>query len=41
MSMPEIATALGISLSTAEREWRFARAWLAEAIEGRSPQPGG
>ena len=35
MSMPEIATALGTSLSTIEREWRFARAWLAEALEGR------
>jgi RNA polymerase sigma factor (TIGR02999 family) len=35
LTMPEAADALGVSLSTAEREWRFARAWLATAIEGR------
>lgn len=28
----EVARTLGISRSTVEREWRFARAWLAEAI---------
>ncbi len=28
MSMPEVAEHLGISLSTAERGWRYARAWL-------------
>lgn len=37
MSMPEIADALGTSLSTTEREWRFTRAWLAEALEGHRP----
>lgn len=30
--MPEVAGALDISLSTAEREWRFAKAWLAEEL---------
>jgi RNA polymerase sigma factor (TIGR02999 family) len=33
MTMPECADALGISMSTAERHWRFARAWLAEKLE--------
>jgi len=28
LTMPEVATALGISLATAERHWSFARAWL-------------
>jgi len=28
LTMPEAAQSLGISLSTAERNWRFARAWL-------------
>jgi len=28
LTMPEAAQILGISLSTAERNWRFARAWL-------------
>jgi RNA polymerase sigma factor (TIGR02999 family) len=33
MSMPECATAIGVSLPTAERYWRYARAWLAERLE--------
>jgi len=33
MTMPESADALVISLATAERHWRFARAWLAEFLE--------
>jgi RNA polymerase sigma factor (TIGR02999 family) len=32
MSLPEIAVHLGISLSTAERGWRYARAWLYAAM---------
>lgn len=32
MSMPEVATALGVSLSTAEADWRFAQAWLHRAM---------
>ncbi len=28
LSMPEVAEVLGLSLATAERDWRFARAWL-------------
>lgn len=30
--MAEIAEMLGISLSTAERDWRFARRWLAQRL---------
>jgi RNA polymerase sigma factor (TIGR02999 family) len=41
MSLPEVARHLGISLSTAERGWRYARAWLYAAMGGdeksRSP----
>lgn len=33
LSMPQCASAMAISLSTAERYWRFARAWLAEKLE--------
>jgi RNA polymerase sigma factor (TIGR02999 family) len=32
MTMPEVAEALGISLSTAEDDWHFARAWLARRM---------
>lgn len=35
LTLEEAAEVLGISLSTAEREWRFARAWLMEAIGGK------
>ncbi len=31
-TMPEVAETLGISLATAEREWRFARAWLQNEL---------
>jgi len=34
LSMPEVAEALGIALSTAERDWRFTRAWLARELDG-------
>lgn len=36
LTMPEVADVLGLSLSTAERRWRFARAWLRRAIEGEA-----
>ena len=32
LSMPEVAELIGVSLSTAEREWRFARSWLQARI---------
>jgi RNA polymerase sigma-70 factor, ECF subfamily len=32
LEFAEIADVLGVSLSTVERDWRFARAWLQERI---------
>lgn len=32
--MNEIAQHLGVSLSTVEKDWQFARAWLARELEG-------
>ena len=32
----EIAGVLGISIATVEREWKFARAWLYNALAGRN-----
>lgn len=37
LSMPEVAEVLGLSLATAEREWRFARAWLRQVLEHEPP----
>lgn len=34
LTMPQSAKALGISLSTAEREWRYARVWLLRELSG-------
>jgi RNA polymerase sigma factor (TIGR02999 family) len=39
LSMPEIATALGISLATAERHWVFARAWLYAELSEPTSEP--
>lgn len=33
MSMPEAAKALGVSLATAERDWRYVRVWLLRELE--------
>jgi len=38
LSMPAVAEHLDISLRTAEREWRFARAWLLEQLSPADPQ---
>jgi DNA-directed RNA polymerase specialized sigma24 family protein len=39
LSAPEAASALGISIATAERWWVFARAWLlSELQEDESPE---
>jgi hypothetical protein len=36
LTMPEAASALNISLATAERYWTFAKLWLfAELAEGQ------
>ncbi len=34
LTVPEVAEVLGLSQTTIEREWRFARAWLHRAISG-------
>jgi RNA polymerase sigma factor (TIGR02999 family) len=39
MSLPEIAEHLNISISTAERGWRYARAWLYTAMTGEDKSP--
>ncbi|HEX6883517.1 MAG TPA: ECF-type sigma factor [Planctomycetota bacterium] len=38
LEMAEAAAALGVSLSTAEREWRAARAWLGRRMQGRGQE---
>lgn len=35
-AIPEVADTLSLSVSTVEREWRFARHWLASALRSRS-----
>ena len=35
LTLEEVAEHLGISLSSAEREWRFARAWLMDRLSGK------
>lgn len=39
LTMPEAASALGISLATAERYWTFARSWLYAEIADHGPGP--
>lgn len=34
LGMDEIASALGLSRSTVERDWRFARTWLYLRVTG-------
>ena len=33
MEMSEIAESLGVSIATVERDWRFAKNWLAEELD--------
>ncbi len=40
LNMPEIAESLDVSLSAVERDWRFAKAWLADQI-GLTDRKGG
>jgi RNA polymerase sigma factor (TIGR02999 family) len=40
MTMPEVARVMEISLSTAEREWRMARAWLRRELQDESAATG-
>jgi RNA polymerase sigma factor (TIGR02999 family) len=34
-SMPDVAKMIGISLPTAERDWKFAKAWIRNHLEGK------
>jgi RNA polymerase sigma-70 factor (ECF subfamily) len=34
LTVPEVARALGVSVFTVERDWRFARAWLHGQLQG-------
>ena len=34
MTAKEVAAALGVTERTTERKWRFARAWLYQALDG-------
>ena len=36
LTMEEIAEVLGTSLTTVERDWRFARSWLQEELDGET-----
>jgi RNA polymerase sigma factor (TIGR02999 family) len=38
LTLEQAAESLGISLSTADRGWRYARAWLYDAMAGDNPQ---
>ena len=33
-SMPDIARMIGVSLPTAERDWKFAKAWIRNYLAG-------
>lgn len=41
LSMAEVAQALDVSLSSAEREWRAARAWLGSRLQAEPREPPG
>lgn len=36
LTLPEAASVLGLSTPTAERSWRYARAWLARQLSGET-----
>lgn len=38
LEVEEVAAVMGVSLSTVEREWRAARAWLGRRMRGRGGQ---
>ena len=39
LTIDEAAQVLGISMTTANRYWAYARAWLHQEIEGQTPSP--
>jgi RNA polymerase sigma factor (TIGR02999 family) len=38
LSLEEVADYLGVSLSSVERDWRFARAWLMDRLTWKGPE---
>ena len=38
LTLAEAAECLGVSLATADRAWRYARAWLYAALAGDDPE---
>jgi DNA-directed RNA polymerase specialized sigma24 family protein len=38
LTLEQAAECLGIALSTADRGWRYARAWLYAAMTGDDPE---
>jgi len=38
LEMEEVASMLGLSISTVEREWRFARSWLQRQLGASAPK---
>jgi RNA polymerase sigma factor (TIGR02999 family) len=40
LSHKEIAAVLGVSVSSVERRWRVAKAWLYDSLMGAEPPPG-
>lgn len=38
LSVPEVASVLGVSISTVESDWRMARAWLHRRLSGSDAQ---
>ena len=41
LPIPEAATALGISVATAERWWAYARTWLFSELQGEEEKSAG
>lgn len=39
LTLEEAAAALSVSLPTAKRDWRFARAWMASRLASAAPRP--
>jgi RNA polymerase sigma factor (TIGR02999 family) len=40
LSVPEVAEGLGVSVSTVERQWVYARAWLRRRMSARGEEAG-
>lgn len=38
MTVPEVATALGVSVVTVEKDWRLARAWIRGQLVGEEDE---